>query len=150
SMWRAYGGENGVAIVVNKATFMQERGIPGLYSSPVSYWHKERVTEEMFKVSAAITANLDAFAPFDLQYLFDQFTLVFVACVLCVKHPGFEEENEWRVFYNSRFHMPPILERQVQVIRDVPQIIYRLKFRAATEPDNGEISISDMLDRLLI
>ena len=150
SMWRAYGGDSGVAIVVNKDVFLKERGVLGLYYSPVAYWHRERVAEEMFKIAAAIMDNLDAFSSFDLARLYNQFSIVFMAAVLCTKHPGFEEEAEWRVFYNSRFQTPPMLDRQVKVIRGIPQIVYRLKFRAAAEPDNGEISIPDMLDRLLI
>ncbi len=45
---------------------------------------------------------------------------------LCTKHPGFEEEQEWRVVASPDMHDVKIARREVAVVRGVPQAVLRM------------------------
>jgi hypothetical protein len=45
---------------------------------------------------------------------------------LSIKHPGFEEELEWRVAYTPRLARSEVITPAVRSVRGVPQIVQRL------------------------
>lgn len=66
------------------------------------------------------------------------------------KHPGFEEEQEWRLFYRPTERGSPGMTEEIVVLGGVPQKVYKL--RLADEPENGlhGADIPSLLDRIII
>lgn len=57
SMWRAYGGKTGVALVFNGDVFDLQTNALGAYSSPVSYLNQHQFTEALGVVAENIEKN---------------------------------------------------------------------------------------------
>jgi len=69
---------------------------------------------------------------------------------IATKHPGFEEEQEWRIYYRPTERKSPAVSEDVVVLNGVPQKIYKL--RLADEPKNGLFGadIPSLLNKLII
>ena len=69
---------------------------------------------------------------------------------IATKHPGFEEEQEWRLFYRPTERQSPGMTEETVVLGGVPQKIYKL--RLADEPEKGlhGADIPSLLDRIII
>lgn len=101
SMWRGYGADgNGAAIVVDTSKFTHRENSP-LIIAPVAYSSSENrrqwiinKIEALGKLISTLPISDDklyipAYAFFERLKIFALFT----------KHPGFREEDEWRVVY---------------------------------------------------
>jgi hypothetical protein len=152
SMWRAYGGDAGVALVVRNTPFMSERDVLGSFSSPVAYFDKRQFAQEMVRVAEGIAGNLDAFQHLPDDELFGNFFMMLMFAVLCTKHPGFAEEREWRSIYTPTLRASAVLEaeKEVQCVRGVPQIIYKIPLRDVPEHDLTGLAIRDVVERVIV
>lgn len=98
SMWRAYGGETGVAMVLNTRAFLSDTGPMRVSVTPVSYMSEEAFeaffsgwAQELLQSEAALASVEPDHLKFALYTRFRTFALA-------TKHPGFREEQEWRLF----------------------------------------------------
>jgi hypothetical protein len=150
SMWRAYGGNAGVAFVFENNRFFVADDTLKAYTYPVSYWGKEDVAEEMTRIAAGIKANVELFSKFDTDMIFRGIFGVFRTSVFSLKHQGFKEEREWRVVYTPSYERSKFLKKAIVSVRGAPQQIYKLPLE--NDPDQGlvGISIPDLLDRIII
>lgn len=150
SMWRAYGGNTGVAIVINpESLFVQEPGI-GVYASPVAYRTQSQVEAELRQVTEnvrAVASRIRAEPRDAVKYiLFNMFRFA----VLCTKHPGFAEEREWRVIACPRMEASPILKEEVEVIGGVPQLVQKLKLADRSDIGLSTLALPKLLNRIII
>jgi hypothetical protein len=69
---------------------------------------------------------------------------------IAIKHPGFSEEKEWRIYYRPSEGRSPAIDEGNVVISGVPQKICKLKL--ANDPDKGlhQADIPSLLDRVII
>lgn len=151
SMWRAYGGRNGVALVLNKDAFDAETDEMQVYSSPVFYQSVEGFTAWFAGWSKAIVAaelELSALGGDVLQnWLFASFR----SFALCTKHPAFAEEREWRVFYSPAFEgASDWIEPANEVVQGVPQPVMKLLLK--DDPDRGITGVAPatLVERVII
>ena len=68
----------------------------------------------------------------------------------CAKHPGFAEEQEWRLVYLPRMGESSVLEKSVDVIQGVPQTVYRIPLKDRPEDGLVGIEIPRLLERVII
>ncbi|MBW8363353.1 MAG: hypothetical protein K0M39_02220 [Rhizobium sp.] len=59
SMWRAYGGSTGVALVLNSAAFVTESNALKAYTSPVSYLDSDTFTEEFRRLTDTLNGEIN-------------------------------------------------------------------------------------------
>lgn len=147
SMWRAYGN---TAIVINNTPMMQVTNLLEVYSMPVLYLSEGDFAGHLAKVTDAILINR--------RYLLDKGQATLVSYIynmlfrfaIATKHPGFEEEKEWRIYYRPSEAISPGMEESTVVLGGVPQKVYRL--RLAHEPENGlnHADIPSLLDRIIL
>lgn len=147
SMWRAYGD---TALVINNTPMMQFTSLSAVFSIPVSYMSKESLAEYLSKVTKAIITNMD--------YLKDLGQDMLVACIhnmffqisIGTKHPGFKEENEWRLYYRPTQRKSPNMTEKIVVLKGVPQKIFKLQLK--DDPKNELIGadIPSLLDHIII
>ncbi len=127
SMWRAYGGRTGVAIVVDKAALFE--GDPGLhtYASPVSYASQEEFNGQFTEVVQNIEGSKDFLRAIEEDELVRTMVRVLRFAVVSTKHPGFREEREWRVIHSPvGFNSSDKIKPEDRTICGVPQRIHIL------------------------
>ncbi len=146
SMWRAYGGKNGIAIIF-KREFFELLVETYLDFSNVAYLEKENINAEIKKLNDSITknkSNLIGLGKVDFKsHLFN----IFKFAALCNKHIGFEEEKEWRLVAMDSIHEShEYVCKEVETINGVPQSILKVKLEKL--PVGSQLK--EMIEKVII
>lgn len=148
SMWRAYGGGTGVALVVKSEPFVLTSDALGAYSSPVAYTGQADVEQHFDAVAAAIEKDKDFVKSRGQVAIENMIHEAFRFGMICNKHPGFAEEREWRIVYNPDRDTKKVLTKSIQVIGGVPQPVYSIPL--TNIPGYTDLSVAALLDRIII
>jgi Protein of unknown function (DUF2971) len=150
SMWRAYGGQAGVALILNGAVMFSKSDALGAYSSPVAYLNPDTFAAEFAEIAKNIECEASYIRSLDREAVKHIVFNIFRFAVLCTKHPGFHEEREWRVVASPAMHPSMLLVSTVEVVRGTPQTV--LKIDLQNHPDQGLIGLSlpELLNRIII
>lgn len=124
SMWRAYGPQSGVALVFDGDIFAADEPISGAYFSPVEYLTDTEFAAEFEGLANRLELFQEQLQAVDRAEFFESLTNVARLSILCVKHPAFKEEREWRIF--SWGSDRGDLLRSIEVIAGVPQPVLKL------------------------
>ena len=150
SMWRAYGGSSGVALVINGAVMFGESDALGAYASPVAYMSSPQFAEYFSTVTANIKREVDYVQSLGREKVKDLvFTLLRFA-VLCTKHPGFHEEREWRVIASPLMYSSPLLHNEIEIIHGTPQAVLKIDLQNHPEHDLVGLALPELLNRIII
>ena len=101
SMWRAYGGDNGIAIVFDPRKYaenLEEKY--KIYLTPVAYLTDKELAKEVEELAVNININKDFLHEVkqrDPKILHNWLMAVLRFAIVSIKHPGFKEEKEWRL-----------------------------------------------------
>ena len=150
SMWRAYGLNNGVALVFNTSMFLEEAVNTNVMTIPMFYFDKNEFSHAISEFTRRLKDDceiLKMVPNFD-SYILDKFFMT----ALSLKHKGFEEECEWRVLYNKSLYgncLSEIIEENIEVINGVPRIVKKLNF-SKIKYNNRKLKINELLDRIII
>lgn len=68
----------------------------------------------------------------------------------CTKHPGFEEEKEWRVLYSPGIEKSDVIEEHIHSVRGTPQIIQKIPLENIPERDLLFIEPDKLLEKIII
>ena len=151
SMWRAYsGGSIGVAVVMNGAVFGSESDALGAYSSPVSYRTEAEFHAEADQIVSNIRNNTLQLAALSREHLVGLIYTTLLFATTCSKHPGFEEEREWRVIYTPKQNPSSVLTNATEVINGVPQTIYKVPLKNIPEQGLVGLEIRELVDRIIV
>jgi hypothetical protein len=150
SMWRAYGGNAGIAMVINGGVLFLKNESVRVSAHPVAYWTQEQMETEFRRIAERIREHGDEVRALDRTVAEGVVFQMFRFAMLCTKHPGFSEEREWRIIACPAMLPSPLLTQAVEVIRGVPQAVQKLTF--ANHADLGIIGleIHEVLNRLII
>ena len=150
SMWRAYGGRNGVALILNRTPLEAETNELKAYTTPVFYGDQQSVEAQFDRMATAVLRNTGMIKMLPMPDLLNTMFVALRFMVLGTKHPAFSEEREWRVIYSPNLELSPVIEAFVHPVRGVPQIIQKLPLR--NDPANGlhGAAIPDLLHRVII
>ena len=135
SMWRAYGGPSGVAVVFNGAVLHSTSNAVGAYASPVLYADRKGFGDLLLEVAALISKEVDFLRTIGENGVTNAVFHVLRSSAFCTKHPGFGEELEWRIIASPMIYSTERLRRSLEVIRGVPQKVLRISF--ASVPEEG-------------
>lgn len=133
SMWRAYGGGNGVALIFRGSKFLEATDPHGTSLTPVEYLTPEELSNDFALIWPHIR---DQFVPpgtgrIDQDWGWNIYRFINY-CLLTVKHPGFKEEREWRMVIDPG---AGAVRSGVETVAGVPQLV--LKFPLKDDPDMG-------------
>ena len=150
SMWRAYGGTAGVALVVNGDVFFSRSEVLPAYSSPVSYLDVASYGFQLSEIADRISKRRELLQALGREGTRDTIFHVLRFAAICTKHPAFAEEREWRVVSSPSLHASPLLPLAIESIGGIPQRV--LKIKLEDHPDQGLVGLEPhaLLDRLLI
>ena len=150
SMWRAYGGGAGVALVVNGGPLLRPSNALSAYTSPVAYFHQAQVKEAFDRLLAGVETNMEFVRSLGEDQVRGHMFAAFRYAILCTKHPGFHEEREWRVIYSPRFQSSDRIISSVECINGIPQSICKIPLRDV--PDEGLYGLApaEFIERVII
>lgn len=149
SMWRAYGGRNGVAIVMNNKPFFAESEI-GAFTAPVSYLSLHEFIEEFELIMTNLRNNIDRISMFSEDQIFGLLFSILRFNALCTKHKGFHEEKEWRIIYSPKFESSKIITTNIEIISGVPQSVCKIPLHNVPEVNFVDVEVSQLVDRIII
>lgn len=163
SMWRAYGGSTGVALVIDGAkTVFVESDALNAWTHPVQYvdcdpnyaFSKDNwLTGEFRKITSKIIENREFLRRIDPAPITGHLMYAFNLAVVRTKHAAFREENEWRVIRtqgwmdNVKVGMPT-----TETIRGIPQKVVKLNlenYKEAT-PNPLNLELNNIVKKVLI
>ncbi|MEQ1782958.1 MAG: DUF2971 domain-containing protein [Hyphomonadaceae bacterium] len=121
SMWRAYGGTSSVALVMNSAPFVTETDALGAFSTSVEYKELSDVDRPMTQRLLTLEANLQNVAQ-QKEWVSHFLSQMLLGAALGVKHPGFGEEREWRVYHLPGYYPDTAsLQHQIVCLKGIPR-----------------------------
>jgi hypothetical protein len=150
SMWRAYGRENGVALVLSSKPFLTSQANFGAFSSPVAYFKQEEVHSHLEEILSKIHVAIENVKLLPRQELLVLFSHILEMAALSTKHPGFTEEKEWRIFYRPTLDQVHIAKSQVEVIGSIPQRVYKLSLKDRKHEGVVGFTLHENLKRIII
>lgn len=150
SMWRAYGGDAGVALVVNGGAMFRESTALAVYSMPVAYLDEGTLQREFQLIVDAIELNVDLLQLIGRAETKNAIFHMLRYAAVCTKHPAFAEEREWRVIASPSMEPSPLVPVQLEVIGGIPQRVLKLALK--DRPDLGLTGLepNQLIDRVLI
>lgn len=150
SMWRAYGGHTGVALIFNQTPFFLETGALGAFAVPAAYMDADDISYEMQIAADQVDALRAKGAQVNIQQLANATFSALRFATVCTKHKGFKEEREWRIVATPSLTGPRKLSPARVCIGGVPQQIFKLPLRDSPEEGLVGLSLSSLLDRIII
>lgn len=150
SMWRAYGGRNGVALIVNPTAFMSENQKLGAFSTPVKYSDEDAYSRWFAGWVDVLMTHGELAAAVGEEDLRGWLMAAFRINILATKHPGFAEEQEWRIYHTPAFDGGSDigLVRDFKTINGVPQPIMKIPLADGHGTDG--LSVNTLLHRVII
>lgn len=151
SMWRAYGGTSGVALVLNTAAFLSETQVMGVFSAPVRYMSDAEFVDFFSKWANRLLLAESELLAADRSMLRSCLYGMFRIFAMTTKHPGFKEEKEWRIFTSpSHEGVSNWLEYDIEVVRGTPQKVAKLKLIDDEELGVKGVHPSGLLNRVIV
>lgn len=151
SMWRAYGEHQAKAALVlnNPPKPIEELA---LILSPAAYFTYEELESEILSMIQNINENMIFIKTFDPNKVLGHVIIYLITLAVCLKHPGFKEEQEWRVIYLPKMQEQAnqLIEKSVESIAGVPQIVYKLVLEEYPELGVTSMSIPNLVDKIII
>jgi hypothetical protein len=150
SMWRAYGGGAGVALVLNPRVFLTPSDALQAYTSPVAYLRQEEFLQEFDNLLFGVQENAEFIRTLGEEAVLGHLFTAFRLAILCTKHPGFREELEWRVIYSPRYRPSARIRREIESINGAPQPVCKITLEDV--PVEGLIgaAIPSLVERIII
>lgn len=127
SMWRAYGRDNGVALLFDPKFVSEQGNLGNIFTSPVYYGDKKGFAEQFERVVDRVAAIPEVLKTCTRADLLDRVFNALRFSMLSVKHPAFKEEEEWRIIYTPGIGGSRFVEKAVKLVRGVPQVVHVLK-----------------------
>jgi hypothetical protein len=154
SMWRAYGSRTSASVaLVFRLPLETGTAIPlGVAFTPVAYMTPQEVAGQIRQVTDKIKKSATYLGTLDPRTITAIVVTMLRMAVLSLKHPGFDEEREWRValWPNMPRPTPELVTESTRTIGGVPQKVYSLPLKDAANGGVDGLDIPSILDRVII
>ncbi|MEN2787850.1 DUF2971 domain-containing protein [Sphingomonas qilianensis] len=152
SMWRAYGGPvAGVAIVFNTDVFESEEVGQALnaFMYPVLYGQAE-FDRHFDQIVANLRSHGDLLEQLPRARVKSVLFHTFQDLVLTTKHPGFAEEEEWRVIFAPPLFGPAHMDKGIHTIAGIPQVVHKIKLGDQSPINLPELELDRLVHRVVV
>jgi len=149
SMWRAYGGDTNACLVIDPVVIRDEKRADGLFINPVLYKSPDEFIGYFSDILDRFTGTKHILQSIDIV---EKFYSIFTHLSVLLKHPGFQEEREWRVYtgeYLSPNRQIPLKTTLVSV-GGVPQKIAKIKFEHLKDRRGQSLNAEKIIERVII
>ena len=149
SMWRAYGD---VALVLRNRAFRAFGEESGTQSLPVNYFSLSKCEAQVEQVEENIRRNAACIRRGGRRKFEEDLAQMAFLYGIRTKHPGFAEEEEWRVWFRpaDKPDRTTVLKEKVVVIDGTPQRVWTLPLKNAPRKGLRGADIGSLLDRIII
>lgn len=151
SMWRAYGGNANVCILLNPEAFMTPQTAYDVVIAPVDYDGPTTFVNELNRMVQAMRDNRDLLRQIDPALVRTNLKYAIDVMLLSTKHPGFREENEWRVIHREAFpeasNPPP---NKIVCLNGIVQKVFYLPMKNVPEHSVAGADLNSLLHRVII
>ena len=113
----------------------------------MSYLEKDDLHSESNTIIERIEENQMFLRSIDPDKLSDHIFTMLLVNVMCLKHQGFQEEREWRIFYSPKLWPSTLVEQEIVVIGSVPQIVHKLPL---DRNYSTNLEFANIFDRVII
>ena len=161
SMWRAYGRESvAVALVLNSQAFFQPTSAIPAITTPVVYCEQGEFDHLYSSIMLRAHQRANELRQLPEGWFENNLRSFLDSSALALKHPGFDEEREWRITYSANpdaehvddavFNAESRIKRQFVCLNGIPQRIYKIPF--VNYPDEGfkGADINTLLEKVII
>lgn len=122
SMWRAYGGSNGVAMILSPSILQSDTEFLNTFCSPVLYGEVDDIKAEIEGILTELHISRSAVEAAGQAFLVDRLVRALEFAMLSIKHVGFVEEREWRMIH--RFNgLSDYLSYEGRVVRGNAEVV---------------------------
>jgi hypothetical protein len=150
SMWRAYGGAAGVALIVNGDVLFRPSNALAAYSSPVVYLDEGDLDNDLEVVAATLAQDRALLRQLGREGTKNAMFHMLRFAAVCTKHPAFAEEREWRVVASPAIEASPLLPVQLETIGGIPQRVLKIKLENHRDQGLTGLSPEELIERVLI
>lgn len=150
SMWRAYGGAAGVALIVNGDVLFRPSNALAAYSSPVVYLDEDDLDKDLEAVATTLAQDRELLKQLGREGTKNAIFHMLRFAAVCTKHPAFAEEREWRVVASPAVEASPLLPVQLETIGGIPQRVLKIKLENHPEQGLTGLSPGELIERVLI
>lgn len=150
SMWRAYGNNTSIGLVLNPAPFFLKTNALNAFSSPVAYLDDHDFQRLVGQIAAAAEAQCDIISALTRESVRQLVFNVFRFGILCTKHPAFAEEREWRVTFTPGINASKVLVRNVRTLRGVTQTMFDIPLKNIPTEGLVGIEVPEIIEQVLI
>jgi Protein of unknown function (DUF2971) len=150
SMWRAYGGNANVCLVLNTAAFADQDAYD-VVISPVMYGGPAEFKASLEEMLGKIEANREALKALPYADVRDNLQRAIVYAILSSKHPAFKEEEEWRLIYRPSTN--PELIPKIVCLDGIVQTVFLLPLENVEIPDGNSVTnatLPELLERIIV
>lgn len=150
SMWRAYGGAAGVALIIKGGVLFRPSNALAAYSSPVAYLDEGALDNDLDAVATSLAQDRTLLRQLGRDGTKHAIFHMLRFAAVCTKHPAFAEEREWRVVASPALASSALLPIQLETIGGIPQKV--LKINLENHPEQGLTGLSpaELIERVLI
>ena len=151
SMWRAYGGDSSVGLILNKDAFENASDDIKLQTWPVNYFDDKEFEEDFLRLVDRVVQN-EHFLKENLtsveieSYLFE----TFVRYAVSTKHKGFSEEREWRVIYSPMLNSSDHIKLDIETVNSIPQKVYKAPLKEIPEIGYVGTGVQSILEKIIV
>lgn len=143
SMWRAYGGSTGgVALVFAPYVVTQTTALSlSLNASPILYGGIEALVAELDAFSIKVEENTAFLREINSSEFVASVKAAINFAMMSIKHKGFEEEEEWRLLLLPDQYPTDGIDRAVESVRGVPQIVYKIPLHEPASEERRKLTL---------
>ena len=152
SMWRAYGRNDGIALIMNTKFINEEGQVKDCIFSVSPVLYTDDIKEELNKIITRMSENLEELKKISFARIRSKLFHAIYFAILSIKHPAFCEEREWRIilsFFDKKetAQLKDVIQDDYVTIGGVPQKIYKIKLNNKTMQNT---KISELLDGIIV
>jgi len=148
TMWRGYGANAPVAIVLRSEEVLKRGAFQGLKMRPVNYWSSNDFQQHLQDAVRHIGANTNLLRALPYEQSKSLLFTWLSDFITCTKHRGFGEENEWRVRLELiQGEFAPKIASSFEDVRGVLQQVVKAKL--FEESDRAKM-IQSMVEKIIV
>jgi hypothetical protein len=151
SMWRAYGGSANVCFVFHNHALTTPQEAYDVHITAVDYDGPNGFLVRFNRIIDDVEKNIERLQLIDQELLAFTWKEVLDDMVLSTKHPGFQEEKEWRIIFrrkaNAHIPAPPL---KTVVVGGIAQIVHYLPLVNVPEKGVSQASLEEILDKIIV
>lgn len=151
SMWRAYGGDANVCILLNPEAFMSEQTAYDVVMSPVDYGGPSSFLLGLSDIVTRMVTNRESLLQIDPELVKYNLKYALDVMILSTKHPGFKEENEWRIIHRAQQSpAPDSPPSKIVSVNGIVQKVFYLPMKNIPEHQVANADINSLLHKIII